>query len=63
MLAENVHKDIKLFMIELDPWKRIDRNEIFDQPESIFQFDGLVAKPMESFNEPRYFSADKIRNA
>ena len=62
-LVENIEKQVKLFMIELDPWKRMDRNVQFDQPESIFQFYGFVAKPVDSQDEPRYFSADKIRSA
>ena len=51
-------------MIELDPWKRIDKKFEFDLPETIFQFDGLVAKPVENFYEShKLFTADKIRNA
>ena len=50
-------------MIELDPWKRIDRKVAFNQPETIFDFDGYVAKAPDSFAKPTKFSADKIRNA
>ena len=50
-------------MIELDPWKRIERKSEFNQPEAIFDFDGFVAKAPESFLNPLKFSADKIRNA
>ena len=50
-------------MIELDPWKRIDRKIVFDQPEAIFEFEGFVAKAPTSYGKPQKFSADKIRNA
>ena len=39
-------------MIELDPWKRIDREVAFNQPETIFDFDGYVAKAPDSFAKP-----------
>ena len=50
-------------MIELDPWKRIDRKIEFNQPETIFEFEGFVAKAPNSYENPQKFSADKIRNA
>ena len=50
-------------MIELDPWKRIERKDEFDQPEALFDFDGLVAKAPDDLKNPLKFSADKIRNA
>ena len=48
-------------MIKVDPWKRIDRNKTFNQPESIFVYEGNVAAPPPTAS-PREFSADKIRN-
>ena len=38
-------------MIELDPWKRIDRKMEFNQPEAIFEFDGFVAKAPISYGK------------
>ena len=31
-------------MIELDPWKCIDRNQEFDEPETIFEFKENISK-------------------
>ena len=49
-------------MLELDPWKRIDRSYPFYQPEAIFEFDGFVAQSEEKPPESLLFSSDKIRN-
>ena len=51
-------------VIKADPWKNIDKDELFDEPESVFAFQGSVAIPKgddERF-KPRLFSADKIRD-
>ena len=51
-------------MIKLDPWKRIDKEKPFDEPESIFYYNGSVKLPVEGDElfEPKLFSADKIKN-
>ena len=48
-LCQNEDRKQRLFMIELDPWKRIDRKVNFDQPEAIINFDGDVAKAPISY--------------
>ena len=49
-------------MLELDPWKRIDRGVHFEQPEAFFEFGGFVAQTEENLPESLQFSADKIMN-
>ena len=49
-------------MLELDPWKRIDRGVHFEQPEAFFEFGGFVAQTEETLPESLQFSADKIMN-
>ena len=60
------HKSkIKLMMIKLDPWKRIETKEVpFNEPESIFLFNGTVSLPKVGKEEfkPKLFTADKIKN-
>ena len=63
ILCQNEERKQRLFMIELDPWKRIDRKVKFDQPETIIDFEGDVAKAPSSYSKPQKFTADKIRNA
>ena len=47
-LVKDKLNNMKLVMIQLDPWKRIGRDQEFDQPEMILIFDGDVAKPPNS---------------
>ena len=52
-------------VIKVDPWKNIDRAEIFDEPESVFNFQGSIGIPKDfeaPLFKPRLFSADKIRD-
>ena len=57
-------REVRLMMIKLDPWKRIDRNEPFLEPESIFRFEGNVTLPNKEHENllPKFFSDDKIKN-
>ena len=54
-------------MIKLDPWKRIDKDEPFCEPEDVYLFAGSVSLPGDrdklKFEEPRHYSSDKIKNA
>ena len=64
-LVKNESGDLQLIMIKVDPWKNIDREEFFDEPESLFLFQGSVGIPKgsdERLSKPRLFSADKIRD-
>ena len=36
-------QEVKLLIIKVDPWKRIERNEVHYLPESIFVIQGNVA--------------------
>ena len=54
--------DLRLLMIELDPWKHINREEPFDEPETVFEFSESVSKASDYFDYPRHFSGDKIRD-
>ena len=49
-------------MIELDPWKCIDRNQVFNEPETIFEFKENVSKAHDYFCLPKHYSPDKIRD-
>ena len=55
---------IKLLMIRLDPWKRIDKETPFDEPETIFEYNEYVNLPTkkdECFKE-NLFTNDKLKN-
>ena len=54
--------NLKLLMIELDPWKNIDRKKPFNEPETVFEFTENVSKEPDYFFFPRKFSPDKIRD-
>ena len=52
-------------MLKLDPWKRIETNEPFLEPEALFMYDGHVQLPTENDEKifkPRLFTADKIKD-
>ena len=54
---------VRLMMIKLDPWKRIDKYTPFFEPESVFLFSGKVSLPTDVQDfMPRLFSDDKIKN-
>ena len=58
--------DYKIVVLEIDPWKRIDRKEPFNNPIVYKRFLGriaLQAKKDLDLDESRKFSPDKIRNA
>ena len=64
-LVRNKSGDLQLMVIKTDPWKNIDRDELFNEPESVFLFEGSVGIPKSSEShlfKPRLFSADKIRD-
>ena len=64
-LVKNRSGELQLMMIKVDPWKNIDRDELFEEPESVFLFQGSVGIPKgndERLNKPKLFSADKIRD-
>ena len=49
-------------MIELDPWKSIDRDKPFEELETIFEFQDNISRAPNHFAYPRHYSADKIRD-
>ena len=49
-------------MIELDPWKLIDRDKPFEELETIFEFQDNISKAPHHFAYPRHYSPDKIRD-
>ena len=55
---------IKLLMIRLDPWKRIDCEQPFNEPETIFQFNADVILPNRDHEcfKPNLFTNDKLKN-
>ena len=64
-IVKNKQGDFQLMVIKVDPWKNIDRAEIFDEPESVFNFQGSIGIPKDfeaPLFKPRLFSADKIRD-
>lgn len=63
-LVKNENGDLQLMMIKSDPWKHIDRDELFDEPESVFLFQGSIGIPKEGDERfrPRLFSPDKIKD-
>ena len=54
-------KELKLVIIEIDPWKAIKSDEPFDLPETCFIIQGHVAQPPKTVC-PREYSDDKIRD-
>ena len=63
-LVKNRSGYLQLMVIKIDPWKNIDRDELFNEPESVFIFQGSIGLPRagdERF-KPRLFSADKIKD-
>ena len=62
ILVKDVERNLRLLMFKLDPWKRIDREEVFDLSESCFIFDGNVAQPYSSQENARRFTGDKIKD-
>ena len=55
---------IQLQMIRLDPWKRIDKDKPFDEPETIFEYNSIVNFPTAKDDcfKPNLFSNDKLKN-
>ena len=37
-IVKNKQGDFQLMVIKIDPWKNIDRAELFNEPESVFNF-------------------------
>ena len=53
--------NIKLIMIVIDAWKRIDRTRLFDEPEQVYEFLGTVAEPPPELQKGRLYSYDQIK--
>ena len=51
-------------IIKSDPWKNIDQDDSFDEPESVFMYQGAIGVPKEGDERyrPRLFSPDKIKD-
>ena len=53
-------------MIRLDPWKRIDKDIPFDEPELVFRYNKKVNIPnnetIDRSFKPKLFSPDKIKS-
>ena len=52
-------------MIRLDPWRRIDKDKPFDEPETIFEFNATVILPTNDKYDcfkPNLFTNDKLKN-
>ena len=61
-MVKDKMSNLRLLMIELDPWKLIDRDQEFDEPETVFEFAQNVSRAYDYFYYPRHFSSDKIRD-
>ena len=63
-LVKNDSGNLQLMMIKSDPWKNIDQDDYFEEPESVFMFQGVIGIPKEGDERyrPRLFSADKIKD-
>ena len=53
---------LKLIMIVVDAWKRIDRTFPFDAPENVYEFVGNVAQPPMDKQSRKLYSHDKIKS-
>jgi hypothetical protein len=53
-----------MMMIKIDPWKSIDRDSVFDEPESVYVAIADLTFPTEDDDRfrPRLFTADKIKD-
>ena len=61
-MVRNREKNLRLLMIEIDPWKPIDRERQFNEVETIFEFQDNISRSPQNFAYPRHYSPDKIRN-
>ena len=61
-MVRDKNSNLKLLMIELDPWKCINRDSPFNEPETVFEFSENVSKEPDYFYFPKKYSPDKIRD-